>query len=75
MRSEIKAARHPVLTTHINADGDGAGCEVALALYLERQGIKAAIVNPTPFPETFSFLLHHLTPWSCVMPRRARRAS
>lgn len=54
-----------MLTTHINADGDGAGCEVALALYLERQGIKAAIVNPTPFPETFSFLLHHLTPWSC----------
>ena len=54
-----------MLTTHINADGDGAGCEVALALHLERQGVKAAIVNPTPFPETFSFLLHHLTPWSC----------
>jgi phosphoesterase RecJ-like protein len=54
-----------VLTTHINADGDGAGSEVALALHLERQGVKAAIVNPTPFPETFKFLLNHLTPWSC----------
>lgn len=52
-----------MLTTHINADGDGAGCEVALALHMERQGVKAAIVNPTPFPETFQFLLQHLTPW------------
>jgi phosphoesterase RecJ-like protein len=51
------------LTTHINADGDGAGCEVALALHLESQGIEAAIVNPTLFPETFRFLLGHLTPW------------
>ncbi len=54
-----------MLTTHINADGDGAGSEVALALYMERQGVKPAIVNPTPFPETFKFLLQHLTPWSC----------
>jgi phosphoesterase RecJ-like protein len=65
LRSAIEAARHPVLTTHINADGDGAGSEVAMALYMERHGVKPEIVNPTPFPETFKFLLHHLTPWSC----------
>lgn len=63
-RTELEAARYPVLTTHINADGDGAGSEVALALHLERHGVKAEIVNPTPFPETFAFLLHHLTPWT-----------
>ncbi len=49
-----------VLTTHINADGDGAGSEVALARYLERLGVRVTIVNPTPFPATFAFLLEGL---------------
>jgi phosphoesterase RecJ-like protein len=45
------------LTTHVNADGDGAGSEVALWHMLNHRGIRAAIANPTPFPDRFRFLL------------------
>lgn len=45
------------LTTHVNADGDGAGSEVALWQWLTARGVRAAIVNPTPFPSRFAFLL------------------
>lgn len=53
----LKNARRVVLTTHVNADGDGAGCEAALAAWLEARGAQAKIVNPTPYPETYEFLL------------------
>ncbi|HEV2132395.1 MAG TPA: bifunctional oligoribonuclease/PAP phosphatase NrnA [Longimicrobiaceae bacterium] len=53
----LLAARHVVLTTHVNADGDGAGSEAAVAAWLEGQGIRASILNPTPFPDQFRFLL------------------
>ena len=46
-----------VLTTHVNADGDGSGSEVALWHFLSRAGLKPHIANPTPFPERFRFLL------------------
>jgi phosphoesterase RecJ-like protein len=46
-----------VLTTHMNADGDGCGSEVALGLLLAQRGIQARIVNPTPWPALFDFLL------------------
>ena len=59
-RAELEAARRPVLTTHVNADGDGAGSEIALALYLARRGVQATIVNPTRFPEAYKFLLGDL---------------
>ena len=45
------------LTTHVNADGDGAGCEAALASWLARLGRKVAIVNPTPFPDVYRHLV------------------
>lgn len=45
------------LSTHINADGDGCGSEVALALLLKQRGVHARIVNPTPWPSMFAFLL------------------
>jgi phosphoesterase RecJ-like protein len=50
-------AKVAVLSTHINSDGDGCGSEAALALLLEQKGIKARIVNPTPWPSLFGFLL------------------
>ncbi len=53
----IRPASRVVLTTHINADGDGAGCQVALASWLREQGKEAWIVNPTPLPRLFSFLV------------------
>ncbi len=46
-----------VVTTHANADGDGAGSAVALAAFLRERGADTRIANPTPFPESFSFLL------------------
>lgn len=51
-------AERVVLTTHVNADGDGCGSEAAVAAWLEGHGVEATIVNPTEFPQTFRFLLH-----------------
>lgn len=53
----MRAARRVVLTTHLNADGDGTGSEIAIAAWLHANGTRAHIVNPTPFPELFRFLL------------------
>ena len=53
----LAGARSVVITTHANADGDGAGSEAALAAFLRGRGVEAWIVNPTPFPEPYAFLL------------------
>ena len=45
------------LSTHINADGDGCGSEAALVRLLAQRGIEAWVVNPTPWPAMFDFLL------------------
>lgn len=45
------------LSTHINADGDGCGSETALARLLAQRGFRCRIVNPTPWPAMFAFLL------------------
>lgn len=45
------------ISTHINADGDGCGSEVALVRLLAQRGIAAHIANPTPWPAVFRFLL------------------
>jgi phosphoesterase RecJ-like protein len=46
-----------VLTTHVNADGDGTGSEVALWHLLRAVGCRPVIANPTPFPDRYRFLL------------------
>jgi len=61
-RDMMMAARTAVLTTHLNADGDGAGSEVAIASWLRANGTEAWIINPTPFPEPYRFLLDG-RPW------------
>ena len=57
----LSAALRPgmtvALSTHINADGDGCGSQTALARLLGQIGIRAFIVNPTPWPELFRWLL------------------
>jgi bifunctional oligoribonuclease and PAP phosphatase NrnA len=53
----LASAKTVALSTHMNADGDGCGSEVALALLLRQKGITAKIVNPTPWPGLFDFLL------------------
>jgi len=46
-----------VLTTHVNADGDGLGSEVGLWHLLQARGCHALITNPTPIPDRFEFLI------------------
>lgn len=54
---ELRAGRSVVLSTHINADGDGCGSETGLARLLQTMGMTVTIVNPTPWPSMFDFLL------------------
>ncbi len=54
---ELQPGRRVALSTHINADGDGCGSETALARLLQQRGLEVWIVNPTPWPSMFEFLL------------------
>jgi bifunctional oligoribonuclease and PAP phosphatase NrnA len=53
----LQGAHAIALTTHVNADGDGAGSQAALAGWLVGQGKQVSIANPTPFPGRFAYLL------------------
>ena len=53
----LTGARHVVLTTHVNADGDGVGSEIGLWHMLRAQGVSVKIANPTRIPDRFTFLL------------------
>jgi phosphoesterase RecJ-like protein len=53
----IRPGMRVLLTTHVNADGDGVGSEVAMWHLLAALGAKPLIANPTPFPDRFRFLL------------------
>ena len=53
----LSPGRRVALTTHVNADGDGVGSEVALWHLLTARGLQTAIANPTPIPERFHFLV------------------
>lgn len=53
----FKRGQKIALITHVNADGDGAGSEVAMWHLLRALGARPVIVNPTPFPERYRFLL------------------
>jgi len=54
---ELVSGRRVVLSTHMNADGDGCGSETALARLLAQRGLRSRIVNPTAWPSLFDFLL------------------
>lgn len=54
---ELVPGRRVALSTHINADGDGCGSEAGLARLLAQHGMAAHIVNPTPWPDLFDFVL------------------
>ena len=53
----LTSARHVVLTTHVNADGDGVGSEIGLWYLLRARGVDVSIANPTAIPERFDFLI------------------
>lgn len=57
LAAELRPGMTVALSTHINADGDGCGSQTALARLLGQMGIRAFIVNPTPWPELFRWLL------------------
>jgi bifunctional oligoribonuclease and PAP phosphatase NrnA len=54
---ELVSGRRVGISTHMNADGDGCGSETALARLLAQRGLQSRIVNPTPWPSLFDFLL------------------
>jgi phosphoesterase RecJ-like protein len=58
-KNALLASRRAVLTTHLNADGDGAGSEAALASWLRANGSEAWIINPTTFPDPLRFLVEN----------------
>ena len=55
-RTFIESNTRFVLTTHVNPDGDGIGTEVALAVYLQKLGKHATIINYSATPENYLFL-------------------
>ncbi len=57
LAEELRPGRLAVLSTHMNADGDACGSVAALARLLAQLGVRSRVVNPTPWPEAFAFLL------------------
>ncbi len=53
----LLAASRIVMITHVNADGDGLGSQVALVHLLRGQGKKAVIANPTAVPDRYRFMV------------------
>jgi phosphoesterase RecJ-like protein len=53
----LTGAQHVVLTTHVNADGDGVGSEIGLWHLLRARGVSVTIANPTRIPGRFNFLI------------------
>jgi phosphoesterase RecJ-like protein len=52
----LKSSRKAILTTHVNPDGDGLGCELALAEWLQRRGCNVSIINHSAVPYFYHFL-------------------
>jgi len=57
LAAELRPGLRVALSTHINADGDGCGSEVGMARLLRARGLRPVIVNPTPWPDAFRWLL------------------
>lgn len=60
IRRALASASRIVISSHRNADGDAAGSEAALAHWVRARGIRPTLVNATPFPDRFRFLLDDL---------------
>ena len=52
----FRTGRKFILTTHINPDGDGLGCEIALAEWLIARGRQVSILNDSATPVVYRFL-------------------
>jgi bifunctional oligoribonuclease and PAP phosphatase NrnA len=70
----LKPGFRAVLTTHVNADGDGVGSEVGLWHLLAARGVKASIANSTGIPDRFQFLMPNGADASDHAAREVERA-
>ena len=52
----ILNSKQIVLSTHVNPDGDGLGCEVAFYHYLKNKKIDCRIINSSKTPKSMEFL-------------------
>ncbi|CUS99058.1 DHH family, partial [Candidatus Kryptobacter tengchongensis] len=52
----VKKSQNFVITTHVNPDGDGLGCEMALLYFLEKLGKYASVINVSETPDNYKFL-------------------
>lgn len=57
IRDVIKRYHHFLITTHIRADGDGIGSEIALFYALAGMGKSVFIVNDSPVPQIYKFII------------------
>lgn len=55
--SIVKCHDHFLITTHVRADGDGIGSEVALYYALKRMGKSVSIANDSPIPQIYKFII------------------
>jgi phosphoesterase RecJ-like protein len=55
-RTLLAGANTIVLTTHLNPDADGIGCELALGSFLKSVGKQVSILNHSETPENLLFL-------------------
>jgi phosphoesterase RecJ-like protein len=53
----LRSCSFALLSTHVNADGDGAGSEAAIVAWLRALGKRVRIVKPTPFPDSYRYLI------------------
>lgn len=55
----IKQHHRFLITTHVRADGDGIGSEIALYHALMGMGKSVCIVNDSPIPQIYKFIIPH----------------
>ena len=56
LTSQIEQSKSILLSTHINADGDGIGSEIAFYYYLKELGKNCRIINATKTPDNLSLI-------------------
>lgn len=56
VKNIINRFQNFLITTHVNPDGDGLGCEVALLHFLRKLGKNAVVMNVSETPGNYKFL-------------------
>ncbi len=52
----VNKSQNFVITTHVNPDGDGLGCEIALLWFLRKLGKSVCVINVSETPGNYKFL-------------------